>query len=142
MNRSCAEALIPIQFCTCVNKENIDEDRFLKETGDDFSYTAQVIVENLNKKIEHLKSKCAVFTVKSVKSVKKIIGEEKNIIFEFTILAEPGDALFKALIQIEDEAKIDLKSRISRENKYGKTSACLTGNEREFRDFCYCLDQN
>ena len=144
VNRSCREALIPIQFCTCISKVDVDADGFLKETGINLSNAAKVVVDKLNKKIEHLKEKCAVFVVKSVESVKKIVGDDRNSLFELSVLAEPGDARFKALIQVRDgdESKIELKSRISRENKYGEMSACLKGDDREFRDSCYCLKQD
>ncbi len=142
-NRSCDEALIPISLCTCINKKEVSSDEFVKETDLKFNDVADLIVNDLNKRIAHLSVKCKTYELKKVETVKRIEEKKKIQLFEFSVLVMPGNGLFRALIQVNNDQspKLSLKSRVMRENKYGDTSWCLEGDEKVFKDSCFCKTQ-
>jgi len=143
-DRSCRDALIPTSFCTCITKTDVDSGVFEKETDLKFSEVSGLIANELNKRIEHLSGKCKTYGAKRVDSAKRIPSREGGKLYEFSVFVDPGNGLFRALVQVDDDKsppRLSLKSRVMRENKYGDTSWCLTGDEREFKDSCFCRIQ-
>ena len=164
-DRSCKDAMIPINFCACLEKKLIDEKLFLKETGDlSFKNASKFIMDTLNEHIEHLKKYCALYKYENITSVSRVnsmldVRNFKSLVkrinktranyteykklYEFSILVQPGAALFKTLLEVsETSPRFFLKSKLIRENSYGRTSSCLSGIDRDFKDACYCLKQD
>ena len=134
-NRSCQDALISNTYCTCVLRKRIDENIFYQETKNYYNQTSLLIVNYINKLTDNVRSQCAVFTYKSVKTVKRAFYMS-YIVYEFSVFLKPH-SLFQGSIKLED-GNPTLFDKIIRLDKYGKQSNCM--KEQKYYGFCYCLN--
>lgn len=135
-NRSCEEALIPVGFCTCASKTQVDETDFFKETKLKFIHVESFLVDQLNNKTKSLKALCQTYQLKRIQELMRIGKAQK---YQVLFLAEPGKSLFQAVIKVNSSNQlIELMDRIVRVNKYGSQSDCLTGEQRAYKDQCFC----
>lgn len=141
-NRSCQEASIPSNVCPCIDRFDIDEEQFKKETELELLDIANFILMELNEHTESVRSLCKRFRLNAVQSSKKVFlnGHTDKNIYEFVILLQPGQALFKALIEIEDYGLIKLRSPVERLN-LNIHSKCLKTDDTSLKDSCYCKNQ-
>lgn len=141
VDRSCEEALIPIDFCTCdpgVNVQ-ISEAEFQTETKLTVRDAAQAIVDRLNDKSDELKKLCRSYNLNRVQSVKKLAKKSRQTGrqgFEFRILLEPGASVFKADIEVK-RSLVTLVGQIFRENEF--EASCLTNPNEIFKYQCVCF---
>lgn len=135
-NRSCEEALIPVGFCTCASKTQVDETDFFMETKLDFNLVGSFLVDHLNNKTKSLKALCQTYKLKRILDLMRIGTTHK---YQVLLLAEPGKSLFQAVIEVNNSNQLmKLKDRIVRVNKYGSQSDCLANEQRTYKDQCFC----
>ena len=57
--------------------------------------------------------------------------------YQFSILAQPGDAIFEATLEINRKG-ISVIGKIIRSSRYGNQSHCV--NDAYLKNFCFCRD--
>jgi len=134
--RTCREALIPNNYCVCNRKEPLNKDIFLKETSHTLDSVKPIILGFINNVTREQRALCHLFEFsKFIQTKKLIIDGLIGLFYEFQVLLEPGNALFKITLQkVDSEFKvIDSIVRIS---LYKSQSDCM--NDRRFHGFCFC----
>lgn len=154
-NRSCESASILPHWCTCVLHQE------LPVSGKSVRKMAELIIQGINKKMEHLKDKCHVLSVKKLEQATKLVPSDKVLTFaeskndvidryvrygkratsiedyQLTVRASPSDALFEATIRYtEVDGSYTPVGAISRINAYGSQSHCVS--EHTLKMYCFC----
>lgn len=151
-NRTCFDAKIPEEFCTCYVKTNVD----IKNQN--VIQIAKFIKGVINKELMILGEKCSKLSLSRVKRASKIhlplerVRQQdkktlRNYLYEdesatkerYTVTIEtiPGKAIFEATVELFIEnQKMLVIGDIDRINRYGNQSSCT--NHRTLRAFCYC----
>ncbi|XP_060062595.1 uncharacterized protein LOC132543145 [Ylistrum balloti] len=147
--RTCANASISEQFCPC----------FISKPTDIKSPNVQKIVnfsiDKINRMLYKHKSVCATLSLSQIKDAQLVVSSferyqtKKFTIRDFlntrvkdenkyTILFEtsPSDALFEVTAHVESDSEIKIIGDITRTNKYGKQSQCIS--DKFLRNFCFC----
>ena len=134
--RSCLDAIVPSGYCICNPKASISEEGFSEETKYDVVSAARIIIGEINKITDSVRSKCARFKLDTIASLKKSVFSTKNL-YEFQILLQPGNALFEATLKYEKKSsKLRLHDKVLRISRYDKQSDCM--KEHQFYGFCFC----
>jgi len=149
-DRSCDDAGIPFEWCTCQQHIEIEKNKKVIQNG------APHIVNKINEMLFELSEKdihkgytCAKLHLKSVeKALQHIFHSKDQTIFDEYIVrlqTTPGDGLFEATMRyIRKEwwmliygRKYYVFGTISRLNKYGNQSWCIL-NQPVMRNYCFC----
>ena len=140
-HRTCREALIPNNYCVCNRKELLKEDAFRKETDHTLDSVKPIIVGLINNVTREQRALCHPFEFsKFVQTKKLFIDDSTGLFYEFQVLLEPGNALFKITLQkVDDPSQFRVVDSIIRISLYKSQSDCM--NARQFHGFCYCKEQ-
>jgi hypothetical protein len=136
-DRTCSDALIPINYCQCNQEAVLNDELLLKrETGLDLGQLSEYVKRELNAITKHLRDQCKEFKVQKIKTIKKILYDNKKFL-KVLILFQPGDAEFEAiLINVNNSNHISIVGNINRISLYGKQSVCMT--ENKYLPYCFC----
>ena len=140
-NRSCEDALIPVGFCTCAFKIPTKENKFIKETGLNFQSVGEFLISRLNDKTERLKALCMPYKLNRIGNFMRLNESDdqlKTQKYQAFLMADPGNSLFEAVVEINSNKEIALVDKIVRISRYGSQSDCLIGGDRAFKDRCFC----
>lgn len=148
--RTCAQAGIPEEYCACYKSAvvNLDE----KVT----SSIANFVLQNTITLTDQWRDKCAKYELLSVKYVQKRepmgrlrlksqptfwgfswTPEEPVSLYIIAIEVNPGQAVFETTISMRSDNNMEILGEISRINRYGNQSHCMS--KREMRPYCFCL---
>lgn len=135
--RSCSEALIPLAFCTDLDKIEIDPIQFRSET----QKTVEQLADFLHAKVVSLtnssRSKCQKYDFDRLLHVKSIpFGMIKY--YQVKISLNPGPSHFRAIFKLVRDQFV-LVGKINRDNKYGDQPKCMISySESLLKPFCFC----
>ena len=140
INRSCNDALIPENHCSCLEGIEMNEKNFEKEFNIKFDNVIDFILNQVNNITSHLRSVCSEFKKSKLKNVNRLSILNKNL-FNFVVEFQPGDAWFEAMIEIKKlngkmEALIENFGKFSRISIYGNQSYCI--DDSYLKNFCFC----
>jgi hypothetical protein len=135
-NRSCVDAMIPDKQCPCYATEKIPVENFLNTTQVPIENATMVIKDYLNNKAGNFRDLCAIYSLDKIVSIKKML-KNKIDIYQFVVIAQPGDSWFEANLVIKNENNAEIYGEVNRLSLYGKSANCM--NNSFLRNFCYCL---
>ena len=140
INRSCNDALIPENHCSCLVGIEMNEKNFEKEFNIKFDNVIYFILNQVNNITSHLRSVCSEFKKSKLKNAIRLSISNKNL-FNFVVEFQPGDAWFEAMIEIKKlngkkEALIENFGKFSRISIYGNQSYCI--DDSYLKNFCFC----
>lgn len=140
LNRTCANALIPDDMCSCFRKETLtDQEKLRQETnGHDFKSIAMLTVNRVNRLIDKVNHLCKPFELSRVVSIKKIYIKKNTLFYTSVVVLRPGDAWFETNLKMRNE-KLVLDGEPVRISAYGTQSKCVKDNF--LVNYCYCKDQ-
>ncbi|XP_054157416.1 uncharacterized protein LOC128955766 [Oppia nitens] len=138
-NRTCSSIPILEHWCSCQSSQPIDN---LK----DVQPVAQFIVNSVNQYLsKNFSQMCAKLSLNRtisayrIKFSEKVIEYQQNLINNnmshnilVTVSVKPSDALFEATVNVNQNSnKMTLIGEVSRINKYGNQSTCITSAEAQ-----------
>jgi len=140
-NRTCADAGIPMHWCTCFNKTPLNLD------SDDAKEGATFVISYINSMLL-LQWKCATLSLSKVIEIFEVHREEfllkeSNLastkkhtvrLLHIAFETKPGGANFEATI-IKVNGEWGITENPARINAYEGQSGCV---EQEYKPFCYC----
>lgn len=151
-NRTCFEANIPENYCSCYAQTQIDV------TSKEVVRLGNYIRDEINRRLQILKDKCSTLALKQIKNATFVslplqrtkVGEIftlRNLILRpetapkqryiVTIETVPGGGLFEATIDFHPSSEhMEVIGNIDRINNYGNQSSCIF--HRSLRLYCYC----
>ncbi|XP_015785382.1 uncharacterized protein LOC107362769 [Tetranychus urticae] len=143
LDRTCKDALIPMEFCLCLKRLNFPVDSQLAQI------VSTALVTRLNQALSQFNNLCYQLSLKDVHSVKivRLPGESNpNNRVEVTLSVNPSNGLFQAQLYLKNtkilnNSGIDdwmLEGDVSRLDSYGNQSLCI--NDRVLRKYCYCRE--
>ena len=137
-NRTCRDATIAEQWCTCHRDKPIDvNDKHLQ-------VAAQFVVAKINHFLSSHRNVCATLDLQEVTSAyTRTINDAINVktaakvMYQLTVKTRPGDGLFEATVsRLLPKGTFTLLGDISRTNRYKDQSFCV--QEPRQRLYCYC----
>ncbi|CAM4965424.1 unnamed protein product [Rotaria socialis] len=160
-NRTCANAGIQPHWCACLNWHDLSINEPI------IQQFSQAVVHFLNEFVSDHKRDCATLAVLRVNKASQLNGSgdllkfvnsnnkragtsrfgKKSLqwsnntkFYQIQLETTPGQGQFEVTAEYDLEKKtFDIhKQHLSRINKYGETSACVTSKRPEFQDICYC----
>ncbi len=141
-DRSCSDALIPNIYCTCNQKQAMNESEFQADTnGIKFNDLIKKSMGAINQPTNSFRSKCKLFSYEKLLSVKKQLLSSMYF-YEFRYKVEPGNAIFAVYYRYiflnipESERKLELYLKTVRLSRYGQQSNCMT--DKNLMGYCYC----
>ncbi|KAH3875587.1 uncharacterized protein LOC127869427 [Dreissena polymorpha] len=150
-DRTCSDAGVNLEFCTCNNKWNVFND----------SKTAHILapylVNYINHKLSHNREKCALLSLHNISDVlveystydvinlhehvQQVWTSAQNRSGRYTlvIFTQPGLACFEGLLDYSSESgAIKIIGEPIRLNIYGNQSHCVI--DQRISSLCYCKD--
>jgi hypothetical protein len=137
-NRECSEALIPLAFCSILNKTEIDPHEFRAETEKTVELMAKFLHAKTVQVTQNLRSKCKEYEFDKILLAKNFLFANQKY-YEVKISLKPGPSHFSAIMKfVKKEFK--LVGNINRDNLYGTQPKCLfnTSKEYKYKSYCYC----
>ncbi|KAH7644503.1 hypothetical protein HUG17_0041 [Dermatophagoides farinae] len=143
LNRNCSTALIPDLYCAC-------DSHIMMETNSSLITDASyALVDYLNEILIDYRSVCHRLVLNQTRLAEQILPSTATVHYrnyrqqiELTILVEPSKGLFRSRLYRtanDPDHWIVESGQITRINKYGQQSSCIT--QRDLKPFCYCYDQ-
>ncbi|XP_015784904.1 uncharacterized protein LOC107362375 [Tetranychus urticae] len=141
LDRTCKDALIPMEFCLCLKRHNFPVDSQLAQI------VSTALVTRLNQALFEFNNLCYELSLKDVHSVKivRLPGESNpSDRVEVTLSVNPSNGLFQAQLYLKNATNLNnsgiddwiLEGDVSRLDSYGNQSSCI--NDRVLRKYCYC----
>jgi hypothetical protein len=137
VNRSCGDALIPEQYCSCLEPLKIAENEFENETNVKYENAIEFILGFVNNITEHIREKCVPFSFDKLHQVNSF-DLKNDRIFQFIISFKPGDAWFEAAVKIDHKTLI-MVGKVVRLSQYGTQSNCV--DDSFLKNYCFCKQQ-
>ena len=140
--RNCSSASIPEIYCSCYEETPIFDSSVIKA-----SETVPKIVDKINEMTEKFRSKCTKFVFRAINAIykrmnhlkteKDDLGKSQSFIVQLYV--SPGMALFETVIKRTDKKSgFEILGEITRINRYGNQSHCIT--DKRLKSFCFCND--
>ena len=95
LQRSCTDAFIPEESCSCLKDKQIDEHEFKKNTGETILSANLKITEYINNLTESNRNKCAAFKFSKMATLKRVMVDDLKL-FKSVVILQPGEAWFEA----------------------------------------------
>ena len=149
INRSCGDAGISSEWCTCLDWQKLPSDH-------ENAYKAAInFVDAINAYTEPFRNICHSFQLLKVTNALEYKGnwdwllghfgerghKDKGYrLYKIEVRVQPGTALFETTIAADITAGIFVtkKSNINRINTYGNESACIEYRCPDLYEYCYC----
>jgi hypothetical protein len=132
-DRTCEEAGITANWCTCKNY------RTISTKGKESKAIALHVVSEINatlKKAGNVTASCAELTLEHVIDFKKQVSTDLQEYFIVMIETVPGEARFEATV-LRSKSTFQLQGDVSRINRYGNQAECV--DDAELKPYCYCI---
>ncbi|XP_046403263.1 uncharacterized protein LOC124168914 [Ischnura elegans] len=137
LSRTCEDAKIPDQYCTCVDEKKASvDDTEVKEAS-------RAAVQHLNDVLEE-ETKCAKLKLDKIlsanyRTLSSDKDDEKNGIrmLDISIVTIPGKAVFEVDTVFNNES-IKIQPYPARLNVYGNQSWCT--NDWKLKPYCFCTE--
>ena len=151
-HRSCKDAGIPENFCVCYISKAVDVD------NPDVIKVAKLIVETINKMLQHLQQKCDTLQLRSVKDaailnsgithtgysykstyLSNLFAKQNSdfpLRYKVLLETEPVGGIFEGTVDVNDSGDLSVVGEITRNNRYGNQSSCIS--EKTLMPFCNC----
>lgn len=128
-NRTCIDAGINSVWCSCSSFNETDHKSM------DVKRAAHFAVDKLNSDLSHL-NKCAKLKLNTILSARESKhGATTDYLVSFDVLPSKGQ--MEATIRCNDECnEIEVVGEISRTNRYGNQSSCIS--DSHLRNYCFC----
>ena len=146
--RTCTDAGISENYCTCYQSKsvNVTKKSIIRRIG-------TFIVSEINQLLSK-KSRCCKLYLNAIKSAHKKIPPTNLIehsfffglkpintemdagIYTIIIETKPGNGLFEATVDSQNNSALKILGSISRINRYGNQSFCI--KDRLLRLYCFC----
>jgi len=165
LERSCSDGKISDHWCACNMWSQVDADKEPLAMR-----AAEAIVSNINRLVKESgqQSQCQPLTLKHVTRSQKMLPkkdmiafkeskdhdgrvpdlDEKatipEVVYEIQVQTQPGNGLFEGTTKYTfstDSFEVNVKE-VSRVNRYGLTSKCVSDSFPHLAKFCYCRDQS
>ncbi len=133
-NRSCDDAIIPDEYCSCSESSTMTKNDFEKETNIKAEVATKFILDHVNNITQQLRDKCVPFKFDRLHYMNKIDFKNNNK-FQFIVNFQPGDAWFDTLLKIENNS-LTILEQIIRASPYGTQSFCM--NDSFLKSYCFC----
>uniref|UniRef100_T1KAW4 Sulfatase N-terminal domain-containing protein n=1 Tax=Tetranychus urticae TaxID=32264 RepID=T1KAW4_TETUR len=141
LDRTCKDALIPMEFCLCIKKQSFLVDSQLAQI------VSTALVTRLNQALSKSNNICYELSLKEIHNVKivRLPGEPNpRDRVEVTLSVNPSNGLFQAQLYLKNAKNLNnsgiddwiLEGDVSRLDSYGNQSSCI--NDRVLRKYCYC----
>ena len=135
-NRTCTNAIIPFNFCSCFIEKSLSEKEFAKKTGLTFETISLKVTEYVNQLTESNRHKCVAFKLNRTASFKQMLVNNLEV-FKVAVVLEPGEAWFEAKIRINDDESIQIDGHPLRVSPYGNQSICI--KDSLLVNYCFCV---
>ncbi|XP_059474303.1 uncharacterized protein LOC132195978 isoform X2 [Neocloeon triangulifer] len=144
-NRTCLQIGIPKEYCICWNEEELHpKDAKTIEKGD-------ILVNHINDiiKSKDKKKVCSLLKLVKVYGAQKLLPPHKvavpsnlAVLTRVTILqlVEPSNAIIEGTLEQRARLGIQLVGHVSRLNKYGNQSSCVS--DPALTLICYCKSRH
>lgn len=132
-NRSCSDAGIDKHWCTCTDFKEIDKSALNLEKVVKFA------IDKLNSELSVHKN-CAQLKFKAISSARESVHGTLSIDYLISFEVFPSHGQMEATIRCNDaecEKNLTVIGEISRINKYGDQSKCIS--DAHLRKYCYCV---
>lgn len=129
--RTCSDAYIDTQWCTCIPDDEVQVDLQSK--------TATRLATALSDKIGTILDlrKCYELKIKRIMDIQPVQGPSKqHRYFWITAVFTPGDSIFEGTVTWFKNGSISVEDKMSRCNWYWGTSWCVRDHFLE--RYCYC----
>ena len=139
LERTCDHATLLPHWCTCMSHAPVDVNDTTVKIVTDF------VIKSLNRELKPFK-RCATLSLKHIvkaetlsTSVAQLTDTMKEkIIYQVEFVTVLGNAHFEATAHyIKPSKEVEILAEVSRLNRYGNQSACVTINS--LKKFCYCI---
>ena len=134
-NRTCIDARIPLEFCSCINVKSIAlENKTVKRA-------AIHLISNISAIVLPYTNKCTPLHLKKIVSATLLDSKKIRIILiVVAVQVMPSKGIFEATIQYSKKRdRFSLVGHITRINKYENQSWCV--NEVKLKPFCFCFSK-
>ena len=157
-SRSCEQAAIEPHYCPCLNWEDVSHNQELKES------TTAAVVDFMNGLMKTAGDQCETLSVRNVTRLDSFLPRKDVLTFKHTVdinglvpkfdedmtlnfellqlvlITNPGQGLFEVTLKHSlDTGDFTVRAEdISRINKYGNASACVSDRFPNLSKFCYC----
>uniref|UniRef100_A0A914VUW6 Sulfatase N-terminal domain-containing protein n=2 Tax=Plectus sambesii TaxID=2011161 RepID=A0A914VUW6_9BILA len=136
-NRTCATAGIPLFYCSCQQmKWNL-----INESSADSQQAANALVAAINTVLwQQYRGLCANFSLDTIVAAEQLLISSEDqfhwTTYRMTIVANPLKAKFQALIKKVNGSTFSLHSDVSRQDRYGSQSHCIS--DKVLKKMCIC----
>nr|XP_027195057.1 uncharacterized protein LOC113789687 [Dermatophagoides pteronyssinus] len=140
ITRNCTTALIPDLYCACDSRIKLDLNSSLVIDA------SNALVDHINHILNEYRSVCRLLVLNQIHLAEQILPSSATVHYrnfrqqiELTIMVEPSKGLFRSrLYRTANDPNhwIVESGQITRINKYGQQSSCIT--QRDLKPFCYC----
>ncbi|XP_053214186.1 LOW QUALITY PROTEIN: uncharacterized protein LOC128397482 [Panonychus citri] len=141
-NRTCQDALIPMEFCLCSKKHIVSTNLAFAR------HLASVVIDHLNQLLQVIdKDICLPLSLKEIHSLKSVdMNDNPHINRSEVILSvHPSNGTFQAqlyeTVDAMNATSWSVEGDISRINSYGFQSLCIM-HEKVLMKYCYCRIQS
>ncbi|XP_063698161.1 uncharacterized protein LOC134829095 [Culicoides brevitarsis] len=131
-NRSCDDACITEQWCTCMHYVKLDKSSLMAKSAVDF------VIQKINEDLAKLENKCAKLKLKEIlhASVRIRLSEEKFTYYRAAFVALPSNGEFEFTVKHDNGTNVfQLAGEISRLNMYGDQGKCI--DDVTLIKYCY-----
>lgn len=138
-SRTCAEANIPTNYCTCHEYSIIPKD------GDIVKLMSRFILDRINSITKKFRDLCSELRLQETLSASVRAGQSESLnnqgpsMYIISVQLVPGQGEFEAAVWYDPRTKgTQLIGDISRINMYNNQSHCV--HHRNLKYYCYCKD--
>ena len=135
LNRTCRDANIPLEFCTCINEKAISiNDTIVKKAANHLFTQISGIVLPYNKS-------CTPLLLEQIVAARHLDSDDPQMILIVVVVkVMPSNGIFEATLKYsKQENKFAPVKHITRINKYGDQSWCV--NDIKLKPFCFCFSK-
>ena len=136
-NRSCRDAFIPENFCSCNRKPSINEKEFNNLTNITFEQVKKFLLNYINNLTKKNRNKCKLLIFERLDRVFEFFHATIKDLYNFSFSLQPIDASFQAVIKInKTNNNLSLYGKVVRLTSFGNNSNCI--NDKNLKLFCHC----
>ncbi|KAL5005097.1 hypothetical protein ScPMuIL_018553 [Solemya velum] len=155
INRTCESAQIPVHWCACLEKEDVDTH------SPHVRAAALHTIHHINNMTLPLRKFCARLKLKEILTANRVVPNDKVLkfkttkeevpqfyndstidvsVFQVTIETAPNDGMYEVTVQVYYTNSTYTVTDISRISRYGDQPKCVKDKYPELMPYCYCLN--